>query len=68
MVAVAIRATIALLQGEQLPKEISLPLEEITTEKMVAGQNFFPQLPDGFVTDISIASCGINTSPSVFAK
>jgi hypothetical protein len=35
---------------------------------MVAGQNFFPQLPDGFVTDISIASCGINTSPSVFAK
>jgi ribose transport system substrate-binding protein len=68
MVAVAIRATIALLQGEQLPKEISLPLEEITTEKMVAGQNFFPQLPDGFVTDISIPSCGINTSPSVFAK
>ena len=68
MVAVAIRATIALLQGEQLPKEISLPLEEITTEKMVAGQNFFPQLPDGFVTDISLASCGINTSPSVFAK
>jgi ribose transport system substrate-binding protein len=68
MVAVAIRATIALLQGEQLPKEISLPLEEITTENMVAGQNYFPELPDGFVTDVSIPSCGISTSSSVFAK
>ena len=68
MVAVAIRATIALLQGRQLPKEISLPLEEITTEKMVAGQNYFPELPDGFVTDVSVASCGINTPPAVFAR
>jgi ribose transport system substrate-binding protein len=68
MVGVAIRATIALLQGQKLPKEISLPLEEITTEKMVAGQNFFPNLPEGFVTNISVPSCDVKVPIEVFAK
>ena len=68
MVGVAIRAAIALLQGQKLPKTISLPLEEITTEKMVADKNFFPKLPDGFVTDVSVPSCDIKVPPDVFAK
>jgi ribose transport system substrate-binding protein len=59
MAAAAIRVAINLLSGNQLPQEISLPLEEITTEQMKAGVNYFPAQPDSLITDFSIPSCDV---------
>ena len=59
MLAVAIRAAVALLDGQKLPKEISLPLEEIPTSDMKAGVNYFPELPDSFNTDVSVPACDV---------
>ena len=59
MAAAAIRAAINLLSGNKLPQTISLPLEEITTEQMQAGTNYFPQQPDSLITDFSVPSCDV---------
>ncbi|MFK7603568.1 substrate-binding domain-containing protein [Deinococcus sp. SM5_A1] len=68
MVAVAMRAAIALLSGQKLPKEISLPLETITTATIKAGVNYFPELPDSFITDVSIPACGVQIAASQIVK
>jgi ribose transport system substrate-binding protein len=59
MAAAAIRVAINLLNGAKLPQEISLPLEETTTEQMKSGVNYFPDLPESFITDVSIPACDI---------
>jgi ribose transport system substrate-binding protein len=59
MAAAAIRVAINLLSGNKLPQTISLPLEEITTEQMKAGANYFPQQPDSLITDFSVPSCDV---------
>ncbi len=59
LVAVAIRGAIAALSGQALPNKASVPLDLVTTDKMKAGVNYFPDLPGSFVTDISIPQCGV---------
>jgi ribose transport system substrate-binding protein len=59
MAAAAIRVAINLLNGNKLPQTISLPLEEITTEQMKAGVNYFPAQPDSLITDFSVPSCDV---------
>jgi ribose transport system substrate-binding protein len=59
MAAAAIRVAINLLNGNKLPQEISLPLEEITTAQMQAGVNYFPEQPDSLITDFSVPSADV---------
>lgn len=59
LAAVAIRAAIATLDGQSLPQDASVPLTALTTDQMKAGENFFPNLPGSFVTNISIPQCEV---------
>jgi ribose transport system substrate-binding protein len=59
-VAVATRAAIAALDGQALPRTADIPLNPVTTDQMKAGDNYFPKLPNSFVTNISIPQCEVN--------
>lgn len=60
LVAVGIRAAIAALDGQSLPRTANVPLTEVHTAEMKAGDNYFPKLPNSFVTDISVPQCGVH--------
>lgn len=55
---IALRAAIALLQGETLPSTVNLPTPSVETAKMVEGVNYFPDQPDTFETVTGYAVCG----------
>lgn len=55
---VALRATLALLQGEQLPELVNVPIPNAETKDMKPGVNYFPDLPDTFETVTGYAACG----------
>ena len=59
LVAVSIRAAIDLLNGEQLPRQIAVPLPIATSDDLKPGVNVFPDLPDNFFTPIQIPECGV---------
>ncbi|OYW11306.1 MAG: sugar ABC transporter substrate-binding protein [Acidiphilium sp. 37-67-22] len=59
LAAAAIRAAIAALDGQSLPRTANIPLNPVTTAQMKAGVNYFPKLPNSFVTDIDIPQCGV---------
>lgn len=59
LVAAAMRAAIAVLAGEAVPRDANIPLNPVTTSEMKAGVNFFPDQPNSFVTNISIPQCAI---------
>lgn len=60
LVAVSIRAALDLLQGNEVPSAISVPLPEAKNADLVAGENVFPDAADNFFTPINIAGCGIS--------
>ncbi|RWM93069.1 MAG: ribose ABC transporter substrate-binding protein [Mesorhizobium sp.] len=55
---VAIRAAIALLQGEALPATVNLPTPNVKTADMNPNVNYFPDEPDTFETVTGYGSCG----------
>lgn len=55
---VAVRAAIALLQGEAFPATVNLPTPHVETAEMKANVNYFPDEPDTFETVTGYASCG----------
>lgn len=55
---IALRAAIALLQGEELPSTVNLPTPHVETGNMVSGVNYFPDQPDTFETVTGYAACG----------
>ena len=57
MSAVALEATVALLQGNKLPQTIFLPIPQVKSEDVEAGVNFFPDLPKSFNTGTGYADC-----------
>jgi ribose transport system substrate-binding protein len=59
LVAVSIRAALDLLSGIEVPSRISVPLPVVTSEDLEPGVNVFPDAPDNFFTDISIAECNV---------
>ncbi len=59
LVAVSIRAAISLLQGQPVPRSVSVPLPAATTEELVPGVNVFPDASDNFFTPIQITECGV---------
>lgn len=60
LVAVGIRAAIAALDGQALPRTANIPLNPVTTDQMKADENYFPKLPNSFVTNISIPQCDVH--------
>ena len=60
LVAVSIRAAISLLQGQPVPRAVSVPLPEARTADLQPGVNVFPDGPDNFFTPIQIPACGVN--------
>jgi len=63
MVAVSMAAALELLQGTELPANISMPLPLVVSEDVEEGVHFFPDLPDDFFTAIKIPVCGVNLDP-----
>jgi ribose transport system substrate-binding protein len=59
LVAAAIRAAIATLDGQSLPRTANIPLNPVKTEEMKANVDYFPDLPNSFVTNINIPQCGV---------
>lgn len=55
---IALRAAIALLDGETLPSTVNLPTPHVETADMVAGVNYFPDQPDTFETVTGYEACG----------
>ena len=60
LVAVGIRAAIAALDGQSLPRTANIPLSPVHTAEMKAGVNYFPKLANSFVTNVSIPQCGVH--------
>ena len=54
----AVRAAVALLQGEAFPSMANLPIPNVETADMVAGTHYFPDEPDTFETVTGYATCG----------
>ena len=57
MSAVALEAAVELLQGKTLPQTIFLPIPQVKSEDLKAGDNFFPDLPKSFNTGTGYAEC-----------
>lgn len=55
---VALRATLALLEGKELPELVNVPIPNVETKDMKPGVNYFPDLPDTFETVTGYAACG----------
>ena len=58
--ALSIKVALAILQGQKVPRAVSVPLPTATTDTLEAGKNYFPDQPDSFFTPINIADCGLN--------
>lgn len=54
----AVRAAMALLEGETFPSLVNLPIPNVETRNMQAGINYFPDEPDTFETVTGYADCG----------
>jgi ribose transport system substrate-binding protein len=64
MITVAMQAALELLQGRELPRVISMPIPMATSEEMVEGTHYFPDLPVDFFTAINIPICGVQLDPA----
>ncbi len=58
--AMSIKVALELLQGNKVPRAISVPLPTATTATLKAGVNYFPDQPDSFFTPINIEPCGLH--------
>jgi len=63
MAAVALEAAVELLQGNELPQTIFLPIPSVVAEDLVAGESYFPDLPASFNTGTGYAECFAPFSP-----
>ncbi|MEM9222976.1 MAG: sugar ABC transporter substrate-binding protein [Pseudomonadota bacterium] len=57
MSAIALEAAVALLEGNELPQTIFLPIPFIMDKDLEAGVNYFPELPKSFNTGTGYAAC-----------
>jgi len=62
LVAVSIRVALDLLQGNEVPSAISVPLPEAKNADLQPGVNVFPDAPDNFFTPVNIEACGVSFS------
>jgi ribose transport system substrate-binding protein len=57
MSAVALQATVALLQGETLPQKVFLPIPHKNNSELEEGKDFFRNLPKTFYTATGFPQC-----------
>lgn len=69
LVAVALKAAIAALQGHKLPQYISVPIPYVEYQDLAPGKNFYPDLPDTFYVANEFPPCSINlTAPDIMKQ
>jgi ribose transport system substrate-binding protein len=69
MVAIAMKAALAALDGNAMPQLISVPIPYATYDQMEADKNFWPDLTDNFFTVNEFPPCGVNiTAREIMAK
>lgn len=69
LVAVALKAAIAALQGHKLPQYISVPIPYVEYQQLAPGKNFYPDLPDTFYVANEFPPCNINiTAPDIMKQ
>jgi ribose transport system substrate-binding protein len=69
MVAIAIKAALAALDGEPMPQLISVPIPYATYDQLEAGVNYWPDLTDNFFTVNEFPPCDVNiTATEIMAK
>jgi ribose transport system substrate-binding protein len=62
LAAIAIKATIAGLQGQVLPQKISVPIPAADDATLEDGENYYSKLSDNFFTPNEFPPCGVNIS------
>ena len=69
MVAIAMKAALAALDGNVMPQLISVPIPFANYDELEAGKNFWPDLTDNFFTVNEFPPCGVNiTATEIMAK
>ncbi len=69
MVAVAMKAALAALDGEVMPQLISVPIPFSNWDELEAGVNYWPDLTDNFFTTNEFPACGVNIpAPAIMAQ
>jgi ribose transport system substrate-binding protein len=69
MVAIAMKAALAALDGHALPQLISVPIPFATYDQLEAGKNYWPDLTDNFFTVNEFPPCNVNiTATEIMAK
>ncbi len=58
--AVALKAAIAVLQGQPVPQEIRVPIPVANYKTLQAGKTYFPELSDTFFAASDFPICSIN--------
>lgn len=57
MSSIALEAAVALLQGNELPQTVFLPIPQVMADDLEAGVNYFPDLPKSFNTGTGFPDC-----------
>ena len=69
LVAIAMKAAVAALEGKVVPQLISVPLPVATYKDLKDGENYWSNLPDNFFTVNEFPPCGVNISgPAIMAQ
>jgi ribose transport system substrate-binding protein len=69
LVAIAMKAAVAALQGKVMPQMISVPIPQVKHPDFKAGVNFHPELGDNFFTTTEFPPCGVNlTAKDIMSK
>ncbi len=69
LVAIAMKAAVAALEGQVMPQLISVPLPVATYDQLNDGENFWSDVPDNFFTPNEFPPCGVNISgPAIMSK
>lgn len=63
MSVIAMMATIAQLQGHELPQLIHLPIPHVFSKDLKDGVNYFTNLPASFNTGTGYEQCGVALTP-----
>jgi ribose transport system substrate-binding protein len=69
LVALSMKAATDILQGVEIPEQVRVDLEQITTADLKPGVNYFPDLPDAFVASFDVPACGLHfTTEEILAQ
>ncbi len=58
--AVSLKVALAVLGGEKVPAEISVPTTAVNYKTLAPGKNYFPEMSDTFFAAYDFPVCGIN--------